>query len=112
LTKTILILCVGLSLIAVINNLLKRTRLYITDRSLQIVKISGRTCIALSDIRELLYKIQSNGQTNYLVKTVKRFYSLGDLHYCTEKRQILKKLAELTGLRWENTCKYFSRINN
>lgn len=108
----LLVLCIGISLIVAINHFVRRMRLFITDRSLKIAKISGQTCIALSDIRELLYQIKTNGHTCYLVKTVNRIYNLGDLHYCMEKRQVLKNLAELTGLRWENTSKYFSSINN
>lgn len=103
----LLIILTIVSLAIILSNISNHQRLYLTETSIQVMSISGRTCIPLIEVRELLYKVQPNHRPEYLIKTVNNIYYLGSLTHCPDKHQNLAQIAQKTNLQWESIYKYF-----
>ncbi len=100
-------LCIGISLVVIAVHRHSKVKLYLTQNSLQIVRLTGRQCIGLREIKELLYRNLPKGGIVYFIKTTQRIYPIGKLQSYGENRLVLKKLAKLIKKDWENTTKYF-----
>lgn len=101
-----LAILVGANCYIILNNLRLQRRLYLTDKSVQIVSLFKRDCIALSDIRSLLIKDYPNRSSEYLIQSVDNIYFLGKLKHCHGKQQKLALLSQKTGLKWISITKY------